>query len=161
MWGVAEPGNLKLLPKRSSGSRAHALARALLSAERTCKVRARVPSLRSGFRLRAPASLTPAKRLNFRPNKPRLLLGKCSRCLGLRRGWLRVRGAHRLRIGPDLGANHLAGNDQLDAAVELPPRRTVVGSHRIRLSQPARDHRVDTHAFVHQVIAHRAGSLFR
>ncbi len=35
----------------------------------------RVPSLRSGFRLRAPASLTPAKRLNmYAPLDLRLLI---------------------------------------------------------------------------------------
>jgi hypothetical protein len=39
--------------------------------DRASKLDCEDPSLRSGFRLRAPASLTPAKRLNFIGDAPR------------------------------------------------------------------------------------------
>src|ERR1035441_3588779 len=60
----------------------------------------------------------------------------------------------------DLGADDLAGDHNLHAAILLPALRGVVRSHRLSLAETLRSDRTYRHSLLHQVIAHGRAALF-
>src|ERR1039457_7494654 len=60
----------------------------------------------------------------------------------------------------DLGADNLAGDHNLHAAILLPALRGVVRRHRLSLAETLRSDRASRHSLLHQVIAHGRARLF-
>src|SRR5690349_243366 len=60
----------------------------------------------------------------------------------------------------DHRTNYLSGDHQLHAAVLLPARGSVVGSHRLSLSEALCSDRTSRHSLLCQVIANGRAALF-
>ncbi len=61
----------------------------------------------------------------------------------------------------DLGSDHVAGNDHLHTAIQLPSLGGAVIGDRVSFTQATSDYVVDRDVVVDQIVAHRRGPLFR